>query len=427
MSNDENRVSLKSVIAPAFYSIHRVLKSTTSTSIWLKGGRGSTKSSFAAISIIYGIVRDPDANALVFRKVGDTVRTTVLETLLWAISVLKLDRYFSHTKSPAEITYLPTGQKIIMKGLDDPLKIKSIKVKKGYFKFLWFEEGAEFSNMEEIRNVRQSVQRGNGVFFDFITYNPPNDPAAWVNTECEVEEDGKIVHSSTYLDVPHDWLGDKFIDDAEKLKKRDPMKYEHEYMGIAVGRAEQIIFHNKWHEKDFETPETKYMFQGRFFYGADWGFANDPTALVRSYMMIEHGEKNLYIDYEVGGARVELDDIPRLFNKVPDVKRWKIYADCSRPETISHIRHKGYNIDGAPKWSGSVEDGVEYLLSFDNIYIHPRCVKTIEEFKKYSYKVDKVTQEILPVIVDDWNHYIDALRYSLADYITANVSILDVL
>jgi phage terminase large subunit len=116
-----------------------------------------------------------------------------------------------------------------------------------------------------------------------------------------------------------------------------------------------------------------------------------------------------------------------MMDRIPQARRWPIYADCARPETISYLSRKGYNISGSPKWQGSIEDGIEYIKSFDRIYIHPRCEETINEFQRYSYKVDKHTQQILPVTVDAWNHYCDALRYSLADYIKHEVSILDVL
>lgn len=372
-------------------------------------------------------MQDSEANALVLRKVNDTVRKSVLQQLLWATEKLDVAEYFKFTFSPAEITYTPTGQKIIMTGLDDPRKLKSIKVKKGYFKFLWFEEADEFNGMEDIRSVRQSTRRGGKKFVEFITFNPPNDPAAWVNKEVLIEEIGKYIHTSNYLDVPKEWLGEQFLKDAEALKSRDYVAYEHEYMGLAVGRAEQIVFHGRWKILDFETPPINKLYQSRFFYGADWGFANDPSTLVRLFIMQENGQKNLYIDYESGGTGVDLEDTPQLYNVVPDAKKWKIYADCSRPESISFIHRRGYKIEGAPKWQGSVEDGIEYIKSFDNIFIHPRCEKTIEEFRVYSYKVDKNTKEILPVLVDAHNHYIDAIRYALADYIQANVSILDVL
>lgn len=420
-------VRLKNVIGPAYYGLHHKIKNEEYSSYWLKGGRGSLKSSFAAIEIILGIIEDPDANALALRKVDNTIRRSVMETLLWAVDILGLNDYFRYTRSPAEIIYKPTGQKIMMVGLDDARKVKSIKVKKGYIKFLWFEEAEEFNGMEEIRSVRQSTRRGGKSFVEFVTYNPPNDPAAWVNKESEYDNPDRLVHFSNYQDAPREWLGEQFFKDAENLKKQDRLKFDHEYMGLAVGRAEQIIFHGKWHELDFETPDISRMYQSRFFYGADWGFANDPTTLVRMFILHENGEVNLYIDYEAGGSGVEMEEIPALFRSVPESEKWKIYADCARPETISYVSRKGFNIHSAPKWSGSVEDGVEYMRSFSNIYIHPRCKHTIEEFTKYSYKVDKNTLEILPVIVDKWNHYIDAARYALADYIQAEVSIFDVL
>jgi len=422
-----SRVNLTKNIAPAFYPVHNAIKRGTHSTFWLKGGRGSTKSSFVAIEIILGIIADPLANALVSRKVGDTIRHSVMETLLWAIGVLGVAEAFTHTNSPAVITYKPTGQKIIMKGLDDPLKLKSIKIKKGYFKFLWFEEAAEFNGMAEIRNVGQSVLRGGKVFVEFITYNPPNDPASWVNKECDAATPGRYVHHSTYQDVPPEWLGPKFIADAEALRIKEPLEYDHEYMGLAVGRAEQIVFHGKWVEQAFETPHHDNIYQSRFFLGADWGFADDPAAFIRAFIMYENGETNLYVDYESGGYHIELDDLGDHMKIIPGATSWHWYGDSSRPETISHVRKSSINIDGAPKWEGSVEDGVEYIRTFNKIIVHPRCVHLIEELKKYSYKVDKHTKEILPIIIDKWNHYIDALRYALADYIKSDVSILDVL
>lgn len=420
-------VRISEVIAPKFYSAHQAIKNGSVTEVWLKGGRGSTKSSFAAVEIILGVMRDPNANAICLRKVGDTIRTSLLTTFLWAINILNVNAYFRATVSPPEITYLPTGQKIILKGTDDPLKMKSIRMEKGYFKFLWFEETAEFSGMEEIRNIEQSIIRGGDTFVEFFTYNPPNDPAAWVNKESRNAYPDRLVHHSTYLDVPQDWLGEKFIEKALRLKESDQIKYDHEYLGEEVGRAEQIIFYGKWSELDFESPQAKDVYQGRFFYGADWGFANDPTALIRCFIRKDGSKNNLYVDYEAGGAAIEIDDLPETFDRMPGARKWKWYGDAARPETVSYMSRQGFDIESAPKWKGSVEDGIEYLKGFDRIYVHPRCRRLIEEFKKYSYKVDRHTQEILPEVVDAWNHWIDALRYSLALYIKADVSIFDAL
>lgn len=420
-------VRLSDVIAPTFVPLHLALKSGTVSTFWIKGGRGSTKSSFCAIEVVLGIISDPKANALCLRKVGDTVRKSLLPTLLWAINTLGLTQLFDHTKSPTEITYLPTGQKIIMTGLDDPSKLKSIKVEKGYLKILWFEELADFNGMEEIRNVRQSVVRGGEKFIVLASYNPPKDPNSWVNKECTKDIPDRMVHDSNYLDVPRHWLGEQFFKDAESLKSVDPDKYEHEYMGIATGQSERLVFHGKWEEKAFKTPPVSEIYQSRFFYGVDWGFANDPTVMTRCFIVKDLEGSDLYIDYEVGGVGVEFGELPDLFDAVPDAKMWKIYADCSRPETISYMANRGYNIAGAKKWDGSVKEGIEYIRSFRRIYIHPRCRKTIEEFKNYSYKVDKNTQDILPVLVQGFDHHCDSLRYGLSDYIRNKVSILDVL
>jgi len=208
------KIKLSNNIAPAFIPIHRAIKENKYNSFWLKGGRGSTKSSFAAIQIIIGIIADPSANAVVLRKVGDTVRGSVLETLLWAISTLGVQDYFRHTKAPAEIIYRATGQKIIMKGLDDPLKLKSIKVKNGYFKFLWFEEAAEFNGMEEIRNVEQSVLRGGDKFVEFVTYNPPNDPAAWVR---QISNSSMLFNAVTKITIGSIPASKPFIISTDRL------------------------------------------------------------------------------------------------------------------------------------------------------------------------------------------------------------------
>ena len=187
-------IKLSDIIAPVFVPIHLAIKNQSHSIFWIKGGRGSTKSSYAAIETILQIMKDPNANALVLRKVGETIRTSVLANLQWAIEQLGVSHLFKLTYAPAEMTYIPTGQKIIMKGLDSPLKLKSIKIKNGYFKILWFEEGAEFNGMEEIRSVRQSVKRGGEYFIELFTYNPPNDPHSWVNVDAKLENDKRIVH-----------------------------------------------------------------------------------------------------------------------------------------------------------------------------------------------------------------------------------------
>lgn len=405
-------ISLKEKIAPSFYPVHNAIRNQTHSQIWLQGGRGSTKSSFTAIEIVLGIVDDPKANALCLRKVADTLRTSIHANITWAISELGLDDYFDSKFSPSEFIYKPTGQKIILKGLDKAQKLKSIKVEKGYFKFLWFEELDEFDGIEEVRNVQQSVLRAGDDFVEFLTYNPPNDYNSWVNEEAKVDNENRFKHSSTYLDVPSHWLGLRFLTDAERLKKNDYDAYRHEYLGEIVGRSDQIVFNGKWEERTFDIDNA----WGAPLLGADWGFSQDPTTLNKMYVY----KDILYITHEAHAVGCDISDTPELFDAVPDSRRYRIYADCARPETISHMKKAGFDIVGAKKWTGSVEDGVAFMRSFEKIVIHSRCKHTISEFKKYAYKVHRLTKEILPDILDENNHHIDAIRYGLSTLIKAN-------
>lgn len=413
MTTSRNNVSLRANIAPPFYPVHKALKHGTHTYFWLKGGRGSTKSSFTAIEIIKGIVADPEANCLALRKVSDTLRTSVHATFLWAINKLELQDFFESTVSPAEITYKPTGQKIILKGLDKPEKLKSIALAEGYFKYVWFEELAEFYGPEEVRNVLQSTLRGGTSYAVFLTYNPPDDPAAWVNKEAAYDAPGRLVHESTYLDVPPDWLGTQFITDAETLRQRDFDKYRHEYLGEVVGRTDIAVFGGKWTVEDFEPAQD---WDGPYF-GGDWGFAQDPTALVKMWIH----DDTLYIEYEAYGFRVDLDDTPQLFDHVPGSRFYTIRADSARPETISHMNNRGFNIEPAEKWTGCVEDGVSVIRSFKRIVIHTRCKYMQDEARLYSHKIDRLTKDILPDIVDKHNHLWDAVRYGLGPIIKDRV------
>jgi len=405
-------IALSSVIAGVFSPIHRAIRNKTHDQFWIKGGRGSTKSSFAAAEVILGIVQDPLAHAIVFRKVSDTIRNSTYPTLLWAIDKMQLSMFFRATIKPAVITYIPTGQQIILKGLDDPIKLKSIKTQFGYFKYLWFEEGAEYDGMEEIRNVEQSVLRGGEEFIEIVTYNPPKEECHWINTHVRevelVKDKRKYVHYSSYHDVPRKWLGKKFFDDAEELKRNNYNLFLNEYMGETVGNSDVLVFSGRWESMEFDTGNL-----GDPLFGADWGFSQDPTALVKCYVH----DGILYISHEAVALGCEIVETPALFDTIPDVRKHKIEADSARPETISHMRRQGFNIVGVEKWKGSVEDGITHMLGYRKIIIHSRCKHTINEFKKYQYKIHKLTKSILTDILDENNHCIDAIRYALSKLI----------
>ena len=179
----------------------------------------------------------------------------------------------------------------------------------------------------------------------------------------------------------------------------------HIWEGEVRKHSNAVIFAGRFRVEEFETPKD-----ARFYHGADWGFSVDPTALVRCFIK----DRTIYIDREAWGVGIDLDETPALFDTIETARKWPIKADNARPETISFMRRRGFNISAAKKWQGSIEDGIEFLKSYD-IVIHPRCRHTIDEFNHYSYKVDKQTGDVLPIVVDSFNHILDGLRYSLVD------------
>lgn len=232
---------LQECIAPSFYDVHKDIKQGKYTHYWLSGGRGSTKSSFVAIEMILGIMSDPDANGVVLRKVKDTLNESVKDQLIWAIEALGVSRYWDTPETKLVLTYTPTGQEIRFRGADNPRKIKSLKFVKGYAKLIWYEELDEFTSMEEIRMINQSLMRGGKKFSVFYSYNPPKSANNWVNTEAQLTRTDRLTHHSNYTTVPVDWLGEQFIIEAEHLKSVKPQSYEHEYMGSVTGTGGEVF------------------------------------------------------------------------------------------------------------------------------------------------------------------------------------------
>lgn len=280
-------IDLKEIIAPVFYDIYRSFKKNDYTYYWLKGGRSSTKSSFISIAILMGIMKDVNANACVFMKTANNLRQHVFEQFKWAINTLGVNYYFKFNLSPLKITYIPTGQIILFKGLDDSGKTKSIKVAKGYFKLLWFEELSEFSSWEEIRItllslLRKSDENINAKFSVFMSYNPPKNPNNWVNIESQVKREDRLVHHSTYLDVPKKWLTEATLKEAETLKILNEKAYRHEFLGEITGVEGLVypMFNRKVHiiNNLKEIPQNNTIY--KIICGIDGGTINDSTTLV---------------------------------------------------------------------------------------------------------------------------------------------------
>lgn len=400
-------ITLDSLIAPSFYCVHNDIKKGRHTHYWLKGGRGSTKSSFVSIEIITGMMKDPKANAVVLRKVGVNLKDSVYEQLLWATEALGVDHLWDPKLSPLQLIYKPTGQRIIFRGADEPKKIKSTKFRRGYCKYIWYEETDEFAGMQEIRTINQSLMRGGSVFFAFYTYNPPKSQGNWVNQESVVPANNRLVHTSDYRSVPREWLGEVFLQEAEYLKELNEKAYRHEYLGEVVGTG-GAVFDNL--ALDQITDEQISVFD-RIYNGVDWGYYPDPWAF--NQMHFDAGRRTLYIFGELTEYKKGNKQTADLLIKYGITSDDLITADSAEPKSVSDYKGFGFFCRGAIKGPGSVEYSMKWLQSLVKIVIDPvRCPDTAKEFTKYEYERNKAG-EIISGYPDRDNHHIDAVRYGL--------------
>lgn len=403
----ENRVRISDVIAPVFRPLHREIRDDEYSEYWLKGGRGSGKSSFIAIEIILGMMRHPGANAIVYRKVAATLRESVFEQLIWAMDILGVRNYFRTRVSPLSIEYIPTGQKIMFRGADDPTKSKSIKLSKGYFRYLWFEELAEFQGMDAVRTIKASVLRGTGEEhpITFCSYNPPVSIKAWVNDHSTSPTPGRRVHSSSYLDIPVDWLGEEFVAEAEKLKASNERAYRHMYLGEVTGTGGNVFMNM---ELRTITPEEIDTF-GTFYNGLDFGFATDPDAFTRWH----YNDKKREL-YAVDEFYAQANSIDRLAEEVKKrCMRGVVRCDSADPRMISELKRRDVNAVGVKKGPGSVEHGTRWLQDLGKIVIDRRRTPNIaREFESYEYRMDR-HENFIPDYPDKDNHTIDSARYAM--------------
>lgn len=353
------------------------------TQYLFKGGRGSAKSSFISENIPPLMISNPSVNALVLRKVGNTLKDSVYNQMLWAIDTLGLNEYYKATKNPLEIQYKPTGQKIYFRGADDPLKIKSIKPERGYIGIVWFEELDQFDGEEEIRNILQSTNRGGDKFWNFFSFNPPKSRDNWANQFAEQSRDDRLTVHSTYLDVPREWLGEQFYIEAEYLKQINPKAYEHEYMGIATGTG-GAVFDNV---EQREITDAEIDTFGNFYYGIDFGFAIDPFCWLK--MSYDKTRNILYIVDEIYQVQLSNKRAAELI-KEKGVTNQYITADSAEPKSISELNELGLKVLGAKKGVDSVHYGIDWLQHLNKIVIDKkRCPNAYREFSCYEYDVDK--------------------------------------
>lgn len=359
----------------------------------IHGGRSSGKSHFVAELIIESHIMGK-RDTVCLRETQKSLQYSAKRVLEHKIQALNAGAYFEVQDQRIKTKH---GGIIIFDGLQQHTA-DSIKSLEG-FDEAWVEEAQSLSK-RSLEVLTPTIMRKDGARLIF-TWNPrlPTDaidvffrggdpPRGTVSITCNYNDNPFFPHSSR--------------DEMEYMRARDPDNYAHIWLGQHLQRSEARVFHN-WRVDECAPPPGVTL-----RYGADWGFSIDPSVLVRCWI----DGRNLYIDYEAYQIGCEIDRLPALFMSVPDCERWPMVADSARPETISYLHKHGFpRILSAVKGARSVEEGVEFLKSFD-IIVHPRCQHVIDELTTYSYKIDKDTDKVLPILSDKNNHCIDALRYA---------------
>lgn len=355
------------------------------------GGRGSGKS-WACARVLLSLGFGSRIRILCAREIQRSISDSVHKLLWEQLEEMGLGGFYTVTRDSIRGA---NGTEFIFKGLRaNPQEIKSMEG----IDICWVEEAQAVSAESWDVLIPTIRKEGSEIW---ISFNPLDEQDPTYERFVLSPPDSAYVRKVNYDENP--FFPEVLRQEMEWLKKRDYESYLHVWEGEVRKISNALVFGGRFKVEAFDTPNN-----ARFYHGCDWGFAEDPTTLIRCF--VDNG--TLYIDKEAWGVGVEIDQTPQLFDTIETARRWPIKADCARPETISYMRRQGFNITAAKKWQGSIEDGIEYIKTYD-IVVHPSCRHIIDEFNRYSYKLDKQTGDILPVIVDKFNHGIDSLRYAL--------------
>ena len=420
-----SRADILDSIAPAYIPLHDDIIRGDHSIYHLPGGRGSAKSSFVSLEVVDGMMKDPAANAVVFRRTANTLRDSCYSQIAWAIDELGASSLWRGNVSPMQYTYLPTGQQIIFRGVDDAGKLKSLKPRRGYFRFIWFEEFSEMQGANTVRNVMQSVMRGADNFICFNTFNPPISLNNWANKYILLPDDRATVFKTTYEMIPPEWLGSAFIAEAERLREINENAYRHEYLGEAIGTGGEVFPNLQAREiTDAEIDQLQYIYSG-----CDFGFAQDPMAYIRAAYDEKHD--TIYVIDEIYRKHMSnkqlADEIKR--RGYDSTGRYSHYAspmmgftsseipatvicDCAEPKSIADLKNEGIKALACRKFAGCVQYRIKWLQQRRIIIDPKRTPNAWREFSSYEYEVSK-DGEILSDLPDRDNHTIDSLAYAL--------------
>ena len=379
-----------------------------------KGSRASKKSKTTALNFIVRMMQYRDANLLVVRKVFRTLKDSCFTELKWAINRLGVSGFWEIKESPLEMTYIPTGQKIYFRGLDDPLKITSITVEHGYLCWVWIEEAYEISNENDFNmldeSIRGAIPKQTELFKQLtITFNPWNEHH-WLKKRFFDNPDSQTLAMTTNYTC-NEWLDDNDKQLFDTMKVQNPRRYRVAGLGD-WGIAEGLIYEN-WEEKAFDIDEIRQLKEVKSAFGLDFGYTNDPTALFCG--LIDTVNKTLWVFDEIYEKGMSNERVADRIIKAGYMKE-RIVADAAEPKSIDRLYTLGISrIRRARKGKDSINNGIDYIQDF-HIIIHPKCVNFLTEIGTYTWMVDPKTGKTLNKPIDDYNHLMDAMRYALEEY-----------
>ena len=402
-----SKILLSQKIAPVFYGVAKDVFQHGHTHYDFSGGRGSLKSSTVSIFVPLILMQKQNRNchALVLRKVANTIRDSVYAQYIWAIGELGAAQYWEAKVSPMELIYKPTGQKIMFRGADDPMKIKSIKVPFGYIAVTHFEEKDQFAGRAEIRTILQSTMRGGSKYWNFESYNPPISRDNWANKDSLEERTDRLCHKSTYLQAPPEWLGEQFLAEAEHLKATEERAYQHEYLGIPVGTGGNVFDNLELREiTDEEMSHFDHIYQG-----VDYGWFPDPFAFIRLHY--DRARETIYLMDEIYQNKLTNEASGNIIIQ-RGYKDAYITCDSAEPKSVADYRAMGLPAKAAVKGPGSVDYGMKWLQRRKIVIDRKRTPNAYNEFVNYEYDRNK-DGDIISGYPDANNHLIDATRYAV--------------
>ena len=379
-----------------------------------KGSRASKKSKTTALWYIYNMMKYPAANLLVIRKTFRTLKDSCFTELQWAAKRLQVEHLWEFTKNPLEATYIPTGQKIYFRGLDDPLKVTSVTVGTGCLCWMWIEEAYEITNEADFDILDESIRGevSEGLFKQItLTFNPWNEHHWLKRRFFDVPDDNVLAMTTNYM--CNEWLDAADIKVFDDMKKRNPRRYAVAGLG-GWGIVDGLVYEN-WKEERFDIDTIRNKPGVVSAFGLDFGYTNDPSTLFCG--LLDQNEKRLFVFdemYEKGLSN------KRIAETVQDMgySKERITADSAEPKSIDELKSLGLRVKGAAKGKDSVKNGIQWIQDLE-IIIHPRCVNFLTEISNYTWDTDKFGNK-LNVPIDDFNHLMDAMRYALEKYITGS-------